>query len=141
MGEFIKHHTTRPLLVGPDAESEQWVRAVATPAGLDFAIAQKQRLGDREVRITLPAHDYHQHEVILLDDMISTGRTLINVAQQLKQQGAETIHCLVTHALFADEVTQALQLAGISHIWSCDSIPHSSNSIALAPLLASAIMK
>ncbi len=141
MGEFLRDNTTRPLLVGPDGESEQWVRAIAEPAGLDYAVATKERLGDREVTISLPEHDYHQHEVILIDDMISTGRTLINVALQLKQQGAGTIHCLVTHALFCDDVTQALHDAGIKHIWSSDSIRHPSNAIALAPLLAKALKR
>lgn len=139
MGKYIADNTERPLLVGLDAESEQWVRAIAEPAGLDYAIATKERLGDRDVIIKLPEHDYHQHEVILVDDMISTGRTLINVTRQLKEQGAETIHCLVTHALFADAVTDTLHSAGITNIWSCDSIPHPSNAIALAPLLASAL--
>lgn len=139
MGAFIRANLEHPLLVGPDAESEQWVRAIAEPAGLDYAIASKERLGDREVAIKLPPHDYHQHEVILVDDMISTGRTLINVTKQLKREGAHTIHCLVTHALFADEVTGALQEAGIESIWSCDSIPHPSNAIALTPLIAAAL--
>ncbi len=139
MGAFLAANTTRPLLVGPDGESAQWVRAIAEPAGLDYAIATKERLGDRKVEIKLPAHNYRQHEVILVDDMISTGRTLINVTRQLKAEGAETIQCLVTHALFADEVTQALHTAGIQHIWSCDSIAHPSNAIALAPLLATAL--
>lgn len=136
MGKFLSRRTQSPLIVGPDGESEQWVRAIAEPAGLDYAVATKERLGDREVHIKLPEHDYHRHEVILVDDMISTGRTLINVTEQLKRQGAGTIHCLVTHALFADDVTQALRKAGIDQIWSSDSIPHPSNAIALAELLA-----
>ncbi len=139
MREFIARNTSSPLLVGPDGESEQWVRAIAEPAGFDYAVATKERLGDREVAIKLPPHNYHQHEVVLVDDMISTGRTLINVTRQLKKEGAEVIHCLVTHALFADAVTRALHDAGIEHIWSCDSIPHPSNAIPLAPLLASAL--
>jgi len=136
MGKFLSQQTQSPLIVGPDGESEQWVRAIAEPAGLDYAVATKERLGDREVRIHLPERDYHRHEVILVDDMISTGRTLINVTEQLKRQGAGKIHCLVTHALFADDVTQALRKAGIDQIWSSDSIPHPSNAIALAGLLA-----
>ncbi len=139
MRAFLAANTTRPLLVGPDAESEQWVRAIAEPAGYDFAVATKERLGDRDVRIHLPEHNYHQHEVVLVDDMISTGRTLIGVAEQLKRQGAETIHCLVTHALFSDDVTDALHAAGIEKIWSSDAIAHPSNALALAPLLASAL--
>lgn len=139
MGEFLANNTRNPLLVGPDAESEQWVRAIAEPAGLDYAVATKERLGDRDVRTRLPEHDYQRHEVILVDDMISTGRTLINVARQLKRQGAETIHCLVTHALFSDDVTEALHEAGIRQVWSSDSIRHPSNAVALTALLAQAI--
>lgn len=139
MGEFLAKNTANPLLVGPDGESEQWVRAIAEPGALDYAVATKERLGDREVVVKLPDHNYHQHEVILVDDMISTGRTLINVARQLKKQGAETIHCLVTHALFSDDVTAALHQAGITHVWSTDSIRHASNAVPLAKLLASAI--
>lgn len=140
MGSFLRKNARAPLLLGPDAESEQWVRAIAEPAGLDYAVATKQRLGDREVEITLPEHDYAQHEVILVDDMISTGRTLITVAKQLKQQGAQTLHCLVTHALFSDDVTAALHLAGIDKIWSSDSIPHPSNAVSLSALLAEALV-
>ncbi|MCW8840607.1 MAG: ribose-phosphate diphosphokinase [Gammaproteobacteria bacterium] len=139
MGNFLSENTRAPLLVGPDAESEQWVRAIAEPAGLEYAVATKERLGDREVKIKLPEHDYSRHEVILVDDMISTGRTLITVAKQLKQQGAHTLHCLVTHALFPDEVTAALHQAGIDNIWSSDSIPHPSNAISLSALLAEAV--
>jgi len=139
MGEFLATNTTNPLLVGPDGESEQWVRAIAEPHHLDYTIATKERLGDRNVVTRLPAHNYRQHEVILVDDMISTGHTLINVARELKKQGAEVIHCLVTHALFSDDVTDALHDAGISHVWSTDSIRHPSNAVALNTLLAEAV--
>lgn len=139
MGAFLAEQIDAPLLLGPDAESEQWVHAIAEPAGLPFAVATKERLGDREVRVKLPALDYSRYEVILVDDMISTGRTLIDVARQLKQCGAPRIHCLVTHALFSDDVTDALHQAGIEHIWSSDSIPHPSNVVALSGLLAQAL--
>ena len=136
MGEFLSQQTRQALLLGPDEESEQWVRAIAEPAGLPWAVARKERLGDREVRIQLPELDYQEYEVVLVDDMISTGRTLINVAEQLQSQGARRIHCLVTHALFSDDVSSALQQAGIQNIWSSDSIPHPSNAVFLAKLLA-----
>lgn len=139
MGNFLRRNTHAPLLVGPDAESEQWVRAIAEPAGLEYIVASKQRLGDREVDTLLPPCDYARHEVILVDDMISTGHTLIAVARQLKQHGAQTIHCLVTHALFSDDVSTALHEAGIHNIWSSDSITHPSNAVSLTELLADAL--
>ena len=136
MGEFLSQQTRQALLLGPDEESEQWVRAIAEPAGLPWAVARKERLGDREVRIQLPELDYQEYDVVLVDDMISTGRTLINVAEQLQAQGARRIHCLVTHALFSDDVSSALQQAGIRNIWSSDSIPHPSNAVFLSKMIA-----
>ncbi len=139
MGEFLAAKTNSPLLVGPDTESEQWVRAIAEPAGLEYIIAHKQRLGDRQVKVTLPKCDYRGHEVILVDDMISTGRTIADVAQKLKQAGAGTLHCLVTHALFPDEVSELLHNAGVESIWSSDSVSHPSNAVHLTNLLATAV--
>jgi ribose-phosphate pyrophosphokinase len=139
MGEFLATKTRSPILVGPDAESEQWVRAIAEPAGLQYLIAHKERRGDREVEITLPECDYQGHEVILVDDMISTGHTIADVAQKLKQAGAGTIHALTTHALFPEAVTTLLHKAGVEKIWSSDSVSHPSNAVHLADLLATAI--
>jgi ribose-phosphate pyrophosphokinase len=139
MGEFLAEKAKSPILVGPDAESEQWVRAMAEPAGLQYLIAHKERRGDREVEITLPECDYRGHEVILVDDMISTGHTIADVAVKLKQAGAGTIHCLVTHALFTEDVATLLYKAGVERIWSSDSVSHSTNAVHLADLLATAI--
>ncbi len=139
MTEFLAHHTTAPLLIGPDGESEQWVRAIAAPAGLDFAVATKERLGDRSVRTNLPQRDYQGRTIVLVDDMASTGRTLIAVASQLKFRGAAAIHCMVSHALFADDATHQLHEAGVDQIWSSDSISHPSNVVHLASLLAAAV--
>lgn len=137
--EFLAQHVQAPMLIGPDAESEQWVRAMAEPAELDYTVATKERLGDRSVRTKLPELDYQDRTIVLVDDMASTGRTLIAVASQLKFRGAAAIHCLVTHALFADNATHQLHEAGIEQIWSTDSISHPSNVIHLAPLLAEAV--
>ena len=139
MIQFLARHVQNPMLIGPDAESEQWVRAMAEPAGLEYAVATKERLGDRSVRTKLPEVSYQGRSIVLVDDMASTGRTLIAVASQLKFRGAAAIHCLVTHALFADDATHQLHEAGIEQIWSTDSISHPSNVIHLAPLLADAV--
>ncbi len=140
MGEFISTRMQRPLLAGPDSESRQWVQAIAASAGLDFIVATKERLGDRSVRIKLPEGNYQGREVVLIDDMVSTGNTLIAVAEALREAGAGPVHCLVTHALFDEAVTQRLHEAGIQQIWSSDSIDHPSNTLPLAKLLATAVV-
>jgi len=140
MGQFIARECPGALLLGPDGESRQWVAAVAEAAGgLDFGVANKTRRGDRDVSITMPSIDFHNRQVILVDDVASTGRTLALAAQQAREAGAIETHCLVTHGLFMGDALAQLKDAGIDKVWSTDSVPHASNCITLAGLLAEAV--
>ncbi|MDP1971007.1 MAG: ribose-phosphate diphosphokinase [Methylobacter sp.] len=74
IGVFLKRQFKHALLLGPDSESKQWVAAIAENIGFDYAIAQKNRLGDKQVEMTLPDGDFCSKSVIIIDDMASTGR-------------------------------------------------------------------
>lgn len=127
------------LLVGPDSESEQWVNAVATPLGLDVLLGGKARHGDADVRVEIPRiESVNGRPVILIDDMVSTGSTLIESARQLTTAGAAAIEALVVHNLTDRTADAALREAGIIRMRSTDSVPHPTNDIDLAPLLATA---
>jgi len=139
MSAFLGGQPGNPFLLGPDSESQQWVQAVAGGAKLDFAVASKERIGDREVHITLPEHDIAGREVVIIDDVVSTGTTLAETAQGAYSAGATRVDVLVSHALFADDAARKLKDAGIQTVWSTDSIPHESNVISLAELLAEAV--
>ncbi len=140
MGEFIASKCPDALLLGPDGESRQWVAAVAKAAGgLDFGVATKTRRGDRDISIEMPALDFHGRQVILVDDVASTGRTLALAARQVREAGAAAAYCLVTHGLFVGDALAQLKNAGVDKVWSTDSVPHASNCITLAGLLAEAV--
>jgi len=128
------------LLLGPDAESEQWVSGIGRAAGLPWAVASKERRGDRSVAIHLPDDvEFTGRRVILLDDMASTGRTLAGAAEQARCRGAAEIGVLVTHALFVNDSLPHLRAGPIDHIGSSDSIPHETNVVSLAPLLGACL--
>jgi ribose-phosphate pyrophosphokinase len=78
---------------------------------------------------------------VIVDDMASTGKTLLAVVKLLAQLSPTSISILVTHALFIDDAMTALQAANVSNIWSCDSIPHITNTISLAGLLGKELQK
>ncbi|HFD79405.1 MAG TPA: ribose-phosphate diphosphokinase [Gammaproteobacteria bacterium] len=139
MADFLLQRFDRPFLVGPDAESEQWVRAIAAVHGFDYRVARKERRGDRDVRIRLPAGDYGDRQLVLVDDVASTGRTLEQTALQLRAHRPASISVLVTHALFVDDALERLRRAGIDRVYSSDSVPHPSNRLPLASLLAGAL--
>jgi ribose-phosphate pyrophosphokinase len=139
MADFLAGAAEDSLLVGPDSESRQWVEAIATSQGLDWCVGEKERLGDREVSIRLPEADCRGRDVIIVDDVASTGRTLESAARQLASASPRSISVLVTHALFLEGAPKRLRAAGAGDIWSTDSIPHPTNRLELAPLLAAAL--
>ncbi len=139
MAEFLNKRPHPPLLLGPDSESEQWVKKIARQNELEWVVAKKERVGDHIVHIKLPEQDFSDRIVIIVDDVASTGRTIAQAAKELKKAGAQTVDCLITHPLFADDTEQVLANACISHVWSCDSISHNTNVIHLDQLIADAI--
>lgn len=136
LGEYLDAHWRKPVLIGPDSESAQWVRAIAEPRGLDWAVAEKHRTGDREVRTALPELDLRGRQVVLVDDMASTARTLSGAAVMVAEHRPAGIAALVTHALFDEQALAEMRAAGISTIASSDSVTHPSNAVRLAELLA-----
>ena len=60
-------------------------------------------------------------------------------AAALRARGAAAVDVAVTHALFVGDALEQLAHAGVRHVWSSDSVPHPSNVVALAPLLATAL--
>lgn len=138
IAEFLASERPDALLVGPDSESEQWVSAVAKKAGLEYVIGHKTRSGDREVTIDLQG-DFAGRHVVLVDDMASTGRTLEVAATLVRAQSPASMAAVVTHALFMEYALERLLNAGLWRVWSTDSIPHESNIIPLAGLIAPAL--
>jgi len=139
LGAFVAGQLPKAVLLGPDEEAGQWVRGAAAAHGLDHAVCIKQRHGDHEVKVALPTMDVRGRAVVLFDDVASTGRTLVAAAQGAWAAGAASVDVAVTHALFVGDALRHVYEAPVRHVWSSDSVPHPSNVVATAPLLANAL--
>jgi ribose-phosphate pyrophosphokinase len=139
IGHFVAMRCRSPLLVGPDAESAQWAKEVARAARTDWVTGEKHRKGDRDVTIGLPDHGYRGRHAVIVDDVASTGRTVLATARLLLDRGVARVDVMVTHAVFAAGALNELRDGGVGNVWSTDSIPHASNSVSLAQLLAAAL--
>lgn len=126
------------LVVGPDAESAPWVRAIARAAGAAWVVGRKERRSDRVVRIGFPPMPAVRH-ALLVDDIASTGATLAVAARALRRLGVPMVDAAVVHAIFAPGAVARMQAAGIERIVSCDTVPHPTNAIDTAPLVALAL--
>jgi len=131
----LKNRFEHSIIFGPDGESEQWVKDISQETGVDFAVATKVRRGDKQVDIKLPDNDFNNKNIIIVDDMASTGRTIGLATELLKNAGAKTVNTLVTHALFMGDAKTYMIDKGVDHIWSTDTIIDTSNKIELHELL------
>jgi ribose-phosphate pyrophosphokinase len=136
IADFLASLAGEPVLVGPDAESRQWVQAVAQMLGLEYRVGVKERLGDRSVRVRFSGMRCRGRHLILVDDVASTGHTLEAAALALGAERPLSLSVLVTHALFLEGAIDRLRAAGVQQVWSSDSIPHATNEVRLASLLA-----
>lgn len=140
LADIVAEQRPGALLVGPDAESEQWLQAAAGRHGFDYAVCSKVRNGDFDVDVALPEGlDVAGRPVVLLDDVASSGHTLAQAARGLRRAGASSVDVAVTHAVFAGDALALLHEAGVERIWSTDCITHSSNAACIAPRLAEAL--
>jgi ribose-phosphate pyrophosphokinase len=134
-------HIPNPLIIGPDSESEQWVSAVARDAGAPYAVLEKVRRGDRDVDISIEQLGHLDGRTpVLVDDIISSGRTMLAAVRLLQERGAPKPVCIAVHGLFADHSDTLLAQAG-ARVVTSNSIPHESNDVDVGEILANAISK
>ena len=130
------------VVVGPDQESEPWVAELAKLLGVAHTVAHKIRRGDHSVELTFPDPALLAgRPALLVDDIVSSGGTLIACAKALLAAGSRSIDAVITHALFAPEMMREFNDAGIRSVRSTTSVPHPSNAIALDEILAKALRR
>ncbi len=140
LAEWIAAHVDRPVLVGPDAESAQWVTDVAKRVGAPSVVMQKTRRSDLVVEVAAPDMEaYRKHRPIVVDDVASSAQTMVETVKRLVAAGLRSPVCVAVHALFSDTAEQALLDAGAARIVTTTSVPHRTNMIDVVPLLVSAI--
>jgi len=140
IADWVKRHVPSPVLVGPDAESEQWVAAVAARIDAPYQVLEKTRRGDRDVSVSPPdLARCNGHTPVLVDDIISTGRTMIETVRHLRVHGVREPICVGVHAVFAERAHDELLAAGAARVVTCNTIEHHSNRICVADALAEGV--
>jgi ribose-phosphate pyrophosphokinase len=140
VGEWIAGNVSKPLIVGPDDESRQWVERIAAAANAPSIVLRKTRQGDAQVAES--AVDLGANAActpVLVDDIISTGETMAVAIRQLRDQRAFPPVCVGIHAVFANGAWAALKEAGAARVVTTNTIPHASNCIDIVPPLGDAL--
>lgn len=142
ISKWIKDNVQKPVLIGPDSESEQWVSKVAADANAPYIVLEKIRKGDRNVKVSVPqVEKYKEYTPVLIDDIISTGKTMIETIGLLKTAGMKAAVCIGIHPILSGKAYEKLLHAGASKVITCNTIVHPSNGIFIDEMLAKEIGK
>lgn len=140
IGEWLRENVSSPVLIGPDEESRQWVAAVAESADAPHLVLAKVRHGDRDVEVSVPDIDrWRERTPVLVDDIVSTGRTMIEAIKHLRATTPRPPLCVAVHAVFSNTAYDDIVAAGAGRVVTCNTIEHASNAIDVMPAVARAM--
>jgi ribose-phosphate pyrophosphokinase len=146
LGEYARDilKPKNPIVIGPDEEAEQWAGTVAKELDAEHTAFTKKRIrkeGQTESKLEMDTGDVELkgRDVVLADDIISTGGTIIQAARACKKKGARRTFVLCTHPVLADAALKRIKAARISRVIGTDTIPSPISTVSVAPVIAAAL--
>ncbi len=141
IGEYIRKHFSEEVIVGPDWESYQWAEDIAKHIHVHATVLKKTRFSSRHVEVKM-IHpiEIKGKDVVIVDDIISTGHTIAEAAKEAKKLGARNIIAIGVHGLLVENATEKLKKQGIRVI-TTNCIEDKSNKIDITPILVEALRK
>ncbi len=129
------------LVVSPDVGAIDRARSVAEKLGAKFDHLKKTRISGSEVRIEPSDADCNGKSVLIVDDMISTGGTIIAAAQALREAGAINVYVACTHGVFVNNAIERLTGSSLDTLLCCNTLENEVSHISVAPIIASALSR
>ena len=144
MEDLVKHFKKlkmkEPLVVSPDMGGQERAKKFASLLKTDFIALKKHR--DRKtgkVNILSGKVDVKNRDLILVDDMISTGGSIVKATQFLKKQKCRRVFVACTHALLVNNAAKKIKNAGVSQIISTNTIPGESAKVDVSRVISDAL--
>ena len=141
VGFFKKLSLKNPLVVSPDQGGKERAKEFAKEFNSDYIALEKTR--DKKtgkVKIKTKNLEVENRDLILVDDIISTGGSIIKATQFLKKQKCKKIYVACTHALLMNDAEKKIKKAGVTSIISTNTIPGKTSKVDISKTIAKAIM-
>lgn len=139
---FRKLSLKDPLVVSPDQGGKKRAKEFARNLGSEYIALEKKRdrkTGKVQIK-TKNASEVNGRDLILVDDMISTGESIIKATRFLKKQKCKRIFVACTHALLMNDAEKKIKKAGVTKIISTNTIPRKTSIVDISDTIAKAII-
>ena len=130
-----------PLVVSPDQGGKERADEFADALKIDFIALKKHRNRKTgKINIITTKASVKDRDLVLVDDMISTGGSIIKATQFLKKQKCRRIYVACTHGLFVNDAEKKIKQAGVTQIISTNTIPTNSSKVDVSRMLAESLL-
>jgi ribose-phosphate pyrophosphokinase len=138
---FKKLNLKNPLVVSPDQGGKERAKVFAKEFGSEYIALEKKRdrkTGKVQIK-TKNVDEVANRDLILVDDMISTGGSIVKATQFLKKQKCKRVYVACTHALLINNAENKIKKAGVTRIVSTNTIPNKTSIVDISNTIAKAI--
>jgi ribose-phosphate pyrophosphokinase len=137
IGEYYKGRDV--VMISPDLGSYERVKVASSYAGCEFDYLEKTRIDAETVEIKPKSLDLKGRDVVIVDDIISTGGTIVEATKVLKSCGVKSVECACVHAVLAGNALNRLYSAGVKSVVATDTVEKPVSVISVADAIVSAL--
>ncbi len=138
--EYIKKNYKNPVIIGPDEESCQWAKEVADSIKAHAAVMKKVRYSSRNVKEEIKSRiDLKNKDIIIIDDIISTGKTILEAIKKIKVKNPKSISVIAIHGIFTDKNTYKKIVKNTKRIVTTNTIESKHSKIDVSSLIADSL--
>ncbi len=139
LAEYIRNkiRPTDPIAVSPDFGGSGRVEAFSRILGIDHLVLNKTR--DRatgDVKVKQVDMSLEGKDAIIVDDIISTGRSIQRASDQLKKSGAKRVIAACTHPILVGDALEKMRSAGVDEVIGTNTVPSSVSKVDISPAIA-----
>lgn len=140
IAEYIRKRFKNDFtLLGPDEESSQWNEPIAKMLGQNVVVLKKTRFSSTKISVRKEGNEKFKNNVILVDDIISTGKTLAGALQLAKQQGAKNLFCIGIHGMLVKNAENLIKKH--AELITTNTIPNKYSKIDVSPIIIDVLKK
>lgn len=141
--EFFKEFEENEdfLAIGPDDDAYELAILLAKELKIEAGYIEKKRISDKEVEVKKVSAEVENKNIILIDDIISTGGTIIEAYKLLKKEGAKDVYVAASHGLFLQDSLNKIFSIGIKEVITSNSIPSKASKLNVIPLMFNELNK